>query len=228
MEKKSAMADSIRESTVEEFRGAVASGQPMPAGVSASAVSASFALGLAAKVLEVSGSRKDFAGDRSKLRALLATAQSESQRMVRFAEDDIAAFHAYIAAVRLPHATVSEQQERARAIASAVRVAIDVPLGAAQAAAAGIALCADAAGMAHPGVAADLGAAAALLAGALRVFILCADSNVQQLPSGSASDEAAGSGRRAWETKAFRQADSVLQQVEAAIHAKRKTETSKS
>ncbi len=188
------MPASIRESTVEEFRSAVASGQPMPAGVSASAVSASFALGLAAKVLEVSGRRKDFAGDRSKLRALLATAQSESHRMVRFAEDDVAAFHAYIAAVRLPHATASEQEERARAIASAVRAAIDVPLGAARAAAAGIALCADAAGMAHPGVAADLGAAAALLASALRVFLLCADSNVQQLASGSAPDEAAASG----------------------------------
>lgn len=200
----------------------------MPAGVSASAVSASFAFGLAAKVLEVSGRRKDFTGDRSRITALLATAQTESQRMVRFAEDDIAAFHAYIAAVRLPHATAGEQEERARAIASAVRAAIDLPLGAARAAAAGIALCVDAAGMAHAGVAADLGAAAALLASAMRVFLLCADSNVQQLASSSVPDEAAASGRREWETKAFQQAESVLQQMEVAIHAKRKKETSKS
>ena len=199
----------------------------MPAGVSASAVSASFAFGLAAKVLEVSGRRKDFAGDRSKLSALLATVKDESHRMVRFAEDDVAAFHAYITAVRLPHATAHEQEERTRAISAAVRAAIDIPLGAARAAAAGIGLCADAAGMAHAGVAADLGAAAALLASALRVFLLCADSNIRQLPSGSESHANATSSRQEWETTAFRQAESVLQQVEAAIHARQKKETSK-
>jgi len=222
------MTASIRESTVEQFRSAVASGQPMPAGVSASAVSASFAFGLAAKVLEVSGRRRDFAGDRSKLSALLATAKDESQRMMRFAEDDIAAFHAYMTAVRLPHATDSEQEERTRAISSAVRAAIDMPLGAARAAAAGIGLCADATGMAHAAVAADLGAAAALLAGALRVFLLCADSNIRQLPSGSESYADAASARLEWETKAFRQATEVLQQVEAAIRASRGKESSKS
>lgn len=222
------MAASIQESTVEEFRSAVASVNPMPAGVSASAVSASFALGLLAKVLEVSGRRKDFAGDRSKLSALLATAKDESQRMVRFAEDDVAAFHAYIAAVRLPHTTANEQQERAREMASAVRAAIEIPLGAARAAAAGIGLCADASDMAHAAVAADLGAAAALLASALRVFLLCADSNIRQLASGSESYADAARARREWETKAFRQAEEVLQQVEAAIRAGRGKESSKS
>ena len=228
MENKSGMTASIRESTVEEFRSAVASGQPMPAGVSASAVSASFAFGLAAKVLEVSGRRKDFAGDRSKLSVVLATVKDQSQRMVRFAEDDIAAFHVYMTAVRLPHTTESEQQERARAIASAVRAAIDIPLGAARAAAQGIGLCADAAGMAHAAVAADLGAAAALLASALRVFLLCADSNVQQLASSSESYADAARARREWETKAFRQAEEVLQQMEAAIRASRGKQGSKS
>jgi formiminotetrahydrofolate cyclodeaminase len=228
MEKKPGMPASIRESTVEQFRSAVASVNPMPAGVSASAVSASLALGLLAKVLQVSGRRKDFSGDRSKLSALLATAQGESQRMLQFAEDDIAAFHAYMIAVRLPHATASEQQERAQAIASAVRAAIDMPLGAARAAAADIGLCADAAGMAHAAVAADLGAAAALLASALRVFLLCADSNIRQLTSGSASYGDAASGRQEWETRAFRQAEEVLQQMEAAIRASRGKESSKS
>jgi formiminotetrahydrofolate cyclodeaminase len=222
------MTVSIRESTIEEFRSAVASGQPMPAGVSASAVSASFAFGLAAKVLQVSGRRKDFAGDRSKLSAFLATAKDESQRMMRFAEDDVAAFHAYIAAARQPHATAIEQEERTRAIASAVRAAIDIPLGAARAAAAGIGLCADAADMAHAGVAADLGAAAALLAGAVRVFLLCADSNIRQLPSGSESQADTARARLEWETKAFRQAEEVLQQMEAAMRASHGKESSKS
>ena len=228
MEKKTGMPASIRESTVEQFRSAVASVNPMPAGVSASAVSASFALGLLAKVLEVSGRRKDFAGDRSKLSDLLATAKDESQRMVRFAEDDIAAFHAYMTAVRLPHATASEQEERTRAMSSALREAIEMPLGAARAAAAGIGLCADAAGMAHAAVAADLGAAAALLASALRVFLLCADSNVSQLASASESSADAASARLEWETKAFRQTEEVLQRMETAIRSSRGKQSSKS
>lgn len=213
------MPTHVWDSTLEDFRSATASGEPLPAGVSVSAVSASLAFGLLAKVLKVSGRRKDFAGNLAKLEALVESARSESKRMMQFAEEDIAAFNTYMATARLPQATDAEREERKRAVDSAVRKAIEVPLAAARAAAAGIALCGEAAGMVHPIVAADLGAATSLLAGAMRVFLLCADSNIRQVAPDPSAYRDAITARFEWENKASRQAESVFRQVAAAIDA---------
>lgn len=213
------MPTHVWDSTLENFRSAAASGEPMPAGVSVSAVSASLAFGLLAKVLKVSGRRKDFAGNLPKLEALLETVRGESKRMMQFADEDIAAFNAYMATARLPQATDAEREGRKRAVDAAVRKAIEVPLAAARAAASGIGLCGEAAAMVHVNVAADLGAATSLLAGAMRVFLLCADSNIRQVASDSSAYRDVVAGRFEWENKAFRQAESVLKQVAAMIDA---------
>ena len=73
--------------------------------------------------------------------------------------------------------------------------------------------------MAHPNVAADLGAATSLLAGAMRVFLLCADSNIRLVASDPSAYRDAVAGRFEWENRAFRQAESVLKQVTAVIDA---------
>ncbi len=213
------MDASIQGSTVGEFRRAVASEHPMPAGVAASAVSASFALGLVAKVLDVSGRRKDFAGDRATLGTLLQAARDQSQRMLGVADDDIAAFNAYLAAVRLPRGTEHEQAERRRATASAAHQAVEVPAVAARAAASGIDLCARAAGLTHARVVVDLAAAVALLASALRVFLLCADANLRHLPVAAATRYETPAQRQEWEMQALHQADAILQKITDGIGA---------
>jgi methenyltetrahydrofolate cyclohydrolase len=213
------MASAMSGSTLEHFRSTVASGEPVPAGVSVSAVSASFALGLLAKVLKVSGRRKDFAGDMAKLEALGDSARAASKQMMQFAEEDMLAFNAYMTSARLPQATDGEKAERKRAVDAAVRKAIDLPLEAARAAASGIGLCSDSTGMVHAFVAADLGAAASLLAGALRVFLLCADSNIRQMTSDAAAYRDAITARPDIEARGLRQADSVLKHVTTAIDA---------
>jgi methenyltetrahydrofolate cyclohydrolase len=207
------------DSTLENFRTAAASGEAMPAGAAVSAISASLGFALLAKVLKVSGRRKDFTGSTAKLEALLESARAESKRMMQFAEDDVAAFNAYMAAMRLPQATDAEREARKRALDAALRKAIQEPLGAARAAAAGIGLCGDAAGMAHSVVAADLGAATSLLVSAMRVFLLCADSNIRQVASDPSAYRDLTVGRFEWETKAFRQAEAVMKQVSAMIEA---------
>jgi formiminotetrahydrofolate cyclodeaminase len=213
------MPSHVWDASLENFRNAAASGEPMPAGVSVSAVSASLAFGLLAKVLKVSGRRKDFTGNLPKLEALLENVRGESKRMMQFADEDIAAFNAYVATARLPQATDAEREIRQRAVDAAVRKAIEVPLAAARAAASGISLCSDAASMAHPNVAADLGAATSLLASAMRVFLLCADSNIRQVASDPSAYRQAVAGRFEWENKAVRQAESVFRQVAATIDA---------
>lgn len=211
------MSSPVWESTLEQFRSAAASSEPIPAGVAVAATSASFALGLLTKVLKVTGRKKGFSGDLAKVEKLAESARAKSKHMMQLAEDDMAAFNDYMISARLPQGTDREREERKRAVDASVRKAIETPLAAARAAASGITLCADAVDSVHPIVAADLGAAASLLAGALRVFLLCADSNIRQLAPDPDAYRDVIPGRAEWETRAFSQADSVLRQAAELI-----------
>jgi formiminotetrahydrofolate cyclodeaminase len=213
------MPTSTSDSTLEHFRSTAASAEPVPAAVTVSAVSASFALGLLAKVLQISGRRKDFAGDLGRVETLVHSAGAASKRMLQYAEQDIVAFNAYIQSARLPQGTDAERAERKRAIDAAVRRAIEIPWEAARAASTGIGLCVDAVELVHVFVAADLGAAAALLSGALRVFLLCSDSNMRQMASDPSAFRSEAAGRAEIESRGFRQADSVLRLVTSTIDA---------
>ncbi len=213
------MPTPVSDLTLENFRAAAASSNPTPAGVALAAVSASLGLGLLAKVVIVSGRRKEFSGNLAKLEALAGAAQAESKRMLQLAQEDMAAFDAYMASARLPRSTDQERGERQRAIDSAIRKTIDVPLAAARAAASGLELCAKASGLTHPAVIADLGAAATLLSGALRVFLMCAESNIRQLAAGSSSYGDKFAAGTEWQQRAFRQEERVLEHVAATLAA---------
>lgn len=203
--------------TLEHFRREAAGQQPMPAGVAIAAVSGGFALGLVAKVLAIVARRNPLPEPAARLEPLAAGAQSASQRMMQLAGEDIAAFEGYLTARRLPHSTEPEREARQQGIDAAVQRAIDLPLAAAQEAAAGVQLCGEVSDFAPLALIADLGVAAALLAGALRGFLLCAQSNVDQL----APDAASYRERLATETKrherALRQAEAVLERAAAAV-----------
>ena len=90
------MSDSIWTVTLATLRGRVAGTEPVPAGVSAAAITAVFALGLVTKVLEIASQRKDFAGDRQLVDTLLDDARGMSALLSRLADDDIGAFHQYL------------------------------------------------------------------------------------------------------------------------------------
>ncbi len=213
------MSSPVWESTLEQFRSAAGSSEPIPAGVAVAATSASFALGLLAKVLKVTSRKKGFSGDLSRIEKLADSARAESKHMMQLAEDDMAAFNDYMISARMPQTTDREREERKRAVNASVHKAIETPLAAARAAASGISLCADGMDTVHAVVAADLGAAASLLAGALRVFLLCADSNIRQLAPDPSVYRDVLPDRAEWEASAFRQADSVLKHVSEVIEA---------
>ena len=205
------------DSTLDSFRSAVASGESVPAGVAISAVSASLALGLLAKVVTIASRRKDFAGDVSKAVKLADAAQSQSKRMLQYADEDVATFSAYMASARLPQATTRERESRRRALDSAIRKTIETPMKAARAATSGIELCAEATEMIHTLIAADLGTAAAFLSTSLRIFLMCADSNLKLLVSNPSEYRDLMAGRPEFERNAFRKAQAVLKQVTTAI-----------
>jgi formiminotetrahydrofolate cyclodeaminase len=165
------MNASIWPATLASFCDEVAGTNPAPAAVAASAVTASLGLGLLIKVLEITGRRKSFAGDAQKLRALIDAARRESVQLRNAADEDIAAVRQYVGS-RNP---------------ADARNAIEVPLGAARAAVAGLDLCAEATdafqGLTQGLLAADLGAATLLLSAAVRAILLSVDSNLRQLHS---------------------------------------------
>ena len=124
---------------------------------------------------------KDFSGDPVLLRQLGDAARTESARLARYADEDIAVFNDYMACRRL----AKDTPQRDCALAAALRTTIEVPMNVARSAAAGIDLCLSAAGFVHAFVAADLGAAAELLAGAVRATLLSVDFNLSQIPHDS-------------------------------------------
>lgn len=167
------MPDSIWSATLEQFRDRMASHEPVPAGITATAVSAVLALALLAKVLQVTLRHKDFAGDRELVSALLDDARNLFGILSQLADDDVAAFQEYLDCVRSRQPT-----------GNALRKTIDVPLNVARSASLGVALCETSAGHVHRVVAPDLRIAADLLEGAVRSALVTMKSNLAHLPAG--------------------------------------------
>jgi methenyltetrahydrofolate cyclohydrolase len=211
----------VSDSTLGRFREAAASAQPTPAGVAVAAVSASFAFGLLAKALAVSGRKAARSGDPGRLEPLTAAARAESSRMLQLAGDDSAAFEAYLEAARLPRSTERERLERQQALDSAILRVIDLPLAAAYSAAAGLRLCADGLAATHRVVLADLATAVSLLGGALRAFLLCAESNVNQLPPQASVHRERLAQEAERHREGLRQAEELLDRIAVTLQTAR-------
>ena len=206
------MPPSLWESNLEEFREKVAGPDASVAAVAVSAVSAACALGLVVMVLEIMGKRKGFQGDRHRLEALVEAAREESDRLARYADEDPAAYAAYMRAVRMPKNTEVQRQARDSAVAAALHRATDVPLAAARTAVAGLNICAEASEMAHGAVATDLGGAAMLLSGATRAMLGAVDANLSALGESEYRDQVAAE-RAELEERADRQQKGVRKRV---------------
>jgi len=143
------MPRSIWSESLVSFSDSVAATRPAPAGVAAAAVAADLGIGLLIKTLAITGGHDD----------LLAAARKESAHLRGAADDDVGAVMEYM------HARD----------AGTLRRTIEAPLRAARAAVMGLELSKKAS--VKPALAADLGAAQALLAGALRAILICIDAN---------------------------------------------------
>jgi formiminotetrahydrofolate cyclodeaminase len=166
----------IRKLTVEALREHIARAKdPIVAGVAVSAVSAGLGMALLALTLKVASRRKDFAGSRARLSRLLDAANNESARLLRYGDQDIAAYQKY-----------RDSLKHGRGVDAALRRIIETPLEAAGSAVRGLDLCFEAVSLVPRSVAADLGAAMELLAGAVRAILLTVDANLRELSSSSA------------------------------------------
>lgn len=165
------MDESIWPVPLGEFREKVAGLDPVPAGVAISAVTASLALALLAKVLEIVRKHKTFVGDPRQMEALLDAVRRESVQLTLSADADVHAFQRYLECVRNKEGTDE-----------AMRDAIRVPLEAARTVARGLALCREAEPHCRTGMtASDFSVAEALLTGAMRGMVLSVESNLRHL-----------------------------------------------
>lgn len=194
---------SLWKSTLAEFQIELAGTEPAPAGVSIAAVSSTLALSLLVKTLEITAKKS------ARPAALIEKAHSLSVKLAELADRDAAAFDEYLRCLRLP----KENGGRAEQLASAGRATIEIPLEAARCAAAGIALCAEAANLVNAFVAPDLGAATALLHGAMRAILVSVDFNLQTLASDDTLRVAASAERISLEARASQAAAGVLRKI---------------
>jgi formiminotetrahydrofolate cyclodeaminase len=213
----SAMNSSVWQSTLEEFRDRVGSRQPVPASGCVAAVSATLAINLLAKALEITSSKKSSTVESQKLKTLLDAARALATRLARYADEDVALFNAYLKSAKLPESNDQERHQREHTMAAAVRQVIEAPFDAARAASSGIQLSADAAAVVPKFLLADLGSAAALLGGAARGLILCAESNIRQLAASQETYRQTATQLQDLERAVARQEDAVRRQVTSRI-----------
>jgi formiminotetrahydrofolate cyclodeaminase len=185
--------------TLAGFREKASGTDPVPAGVAISAVSASLALALVTKVLRIAGKKRNVS-------ALLDAADEESTRLMHLADEDVDSFSEYMACRR-----------EGKDVAAAVRKAIEVPMDAARSAVRGLGLCAEAAGMIQGLTAADIGAAGALLFGAVQAMLLSVDFNIREMSSDERFSNAITAERRELGVEARRHADAVTAAVSALL-----------
>lgn len=166
--------------------------------VSAAAASAAFALRVLHGALEIAARKHNAEA----IVELLDSAEREAQNLVRVAEEDGEVYAAYVQARR----------ERSANLQAALQRAIESPLAAARSAAAGIDLCRRALPFFQGTIAADVGGAAVLLAGAVRALLCCVEANL-----GAVQEEAYGrpiqGERHALEQRAASESQSVLEAV---------------
>ena len=83
------MTDSVWATPVESLYRKLTLPKPAPASVVAAAVTARMGIALLIKALAVAGNRRNFEGNREKLKTLTEAAQRESSKLAAVAEDDV-------------------------------------------------------------------------------------------------------------------------------------------
>jgi formiminotetrahydrofolate cyclodeaminase len=163
--------------------------------VAAAATAGSLALRVLRSVLEAEARKRN--SDR--LSELIDSLGNDAERLAALADEDGAAYAAYMRA----------QKAHSSRVQVALRRAVEIPMEAARLAAAGIDLCLETLDFLRGPMAADVGGATVLLAGAVRAILCTVDTNL-----GAVEDQAFArdirSERVGIEKRAIRESDRAL------------------
>lgn len=149
----------LREQTLSEFAGELASEAPAPGGGSAAAQAGANAAALVAMVARLSVGKDGVAASGEELAATIEEADALRARLLELIDEDTAAYEAVVATFRLPKGTEEEKAARRQAIRETTVRAAQVPLETMRACRRVIDLAAALAGRSNPAAASDLGVA---------------------------------------------------------------------
>lgn len=170
------MSDSVWQLPLLAFRDAIES-RSTPGCGAAAAVSADFGLALALKGLRLGDARHpdDERGE------LIVGGDTLRDSLAQSADDDVAAFEAYLEATRLPHDTPEQSRQRDIARQEAIVQACRVPLRIARACREGLALCQQAEPWTPALLKSDTRAGARLLHAGLSAVLVGLDANLERV-----------------------------------------------
>ncbi len=175
------MSQSFEAQPVGTFLAALASSAPTPGGGSVAALSGAMAAGLVSMVCALTIGKKAFAALEDELRAVHDRAESLRLELQTLAAQDMAIFERLAAAYKLPRTTDADAATRRTAIQHVTRLAAEVPLQVAVAAATILPLCAVLAPRVGRLIVSDLGVAAALAQATVQSAILNVEINLAGL-----------------------------------------------
>lgn len=172
------------QTTIEDFLADVASDKPTPGGGSVSALAGSMGASLARMVAGLTLGKDKYAEVEMEMQEVADLAEDLQEELTKAVARDSDAFDAVMAAFRLPRETDGDKEARSTAIQAATRLATEVPLQTAKAAAKVIDLAQTVAEKGNPNAITDAGVAALLGLAAVEGALLNVDINL-----GSIKDE---------------------------------------
>jgi formiminotetrahydrofolate cyclodeaminase len=177
------------ELSVREFLAALASSAPTPGGGTAAAITGAMGAALAEMVAGLTLTREKFAPVHGVMRSLSEAALRAREDFLVLAREDSEAYDAVVAARRLARETEEDRQVRARAIESANRLATEVPMRTARAAARLLAALPELVEKGNPNAFSDAGAAALMLSAAAEGALLNVGINLPGVSDAAFVDE---------------------------------------
>ncbi|MBX0329511.1 cyclodeaminase/cyclohydrolase family protein [Oscillochloris sp. ZM17-4] len=175
------MTDTLNGQTIDTFLGALASSAPTPGGGSVAGISGAMSAGLVSMVCALMIGKKQFADIEDEVRGIQDRAEGLRRELQALAQEDIEVFGRLSAAYKLPRTTEADAATRRAAIQKVTRIAAEVPLRTAQAAAALVPLCTSLASRCSRLIVSDIGVATLLAKATVQSAILNVEINLSGL-----------------------------------------------
>ena len=175
------MSEPLMTQPLATFLDTLASSAPTPGGGSVAATTGAMAAGLVSMVCSLTRGKPQFASIEEEVAAIHDRAETLRLELQDLAEQDVEVFRRLSAAYKLPRTTQADAASRKAAIQQVTRLAAEVPLRSAEAAAALLPLCTTLAPHVARLIVSDIGVAALLVRAAVQSALLNVEINLAGL-----------------------------------------------
>ena len=156
-----------RSEAVEKYLADASAGRPTPGGGSASAMAGAVGVAMACMAANFTVGKKKFKDVWPRVGELLAKCDEARDKLLQFADDDVAAYAHVARAYGMAKESPEEKSARTAAIQDALKIAMATPLETFEICAGVLLVFEELADLANPNLISDVGVAAALVLGAL-------------------------------------------------------------